>query len=221
MLITAMDIDPGDEQDFNRWYDKEHLAERVAITGFLEARRLVAVSASPKYLNFYSTEAIETFTGPAYRKALQSQTAWSLRNLERFRNPLRAIARITASHGQGRGGAVAFVRIRPAPGRAEPVRRALEQRLGETVDLDRIISAHLLESDPELSKPLPPFDADTAGSADWYVVVEGTDPETVQRVGSERFAGAASSDSELVSFGTYRHMWDLSKADLGDVAASR
>jgi hypothetical protein len=42
MLLTSMDIDPSDEADFNRWYDREHLEERVAIAGFLEARRYVA-----------------------------------------------------------------------------------------------------------------------------------------------------------------------------------
>ena len=41
MLVTSMDIDESDEQEFNRWYDREHLAERVTIDGFLEARRYV------------------------------------------------------------------------------------------------------------------------------------------------------------------------------------
>ena len=36
MLITSMDVDAADEEDFNIWYDREHLAERVAIDGFLE-----------------------------------------------------------------------------------------------------------------------------------------------------------------------------------------
>ena len=42
MLLTSMDIDAADEAEFNRWYDREHLEERVAIDGFLEARRYVA-----------------------------------------------------------------------------------------------------------------------------------------------------------------------------------
>jgi hypothetical protein len=46
MLLTSMDIDPSDEAEFNRWYDREHLEERVAIDGFLEARRYVARNAS-------------------------------------------------------------------------------------------------------------------------------------------------------------------------------
>ena len=49
MLLTSMDVDAADEAEFNRWYDREHLEERVAIEGFLEARRYVANKASPKY----------------------------------------------------------------------------------------------------------------------------------------------------------------------------
>ena len=55
MLLTSMDIDAEDEADFNRWYDREHLRERVAIEGFLEARRYIAHQGSPKYLCLYST----------------------------------------------------------------------------------------------------------------------------------------------------------------------
>ena len=51
MLLTSMDIDASDEAEFNRWYDREHLEERVAIPGFLEARRYIAQQASPKYLS--------------------------------------------------------------------------------------------------------------------------------------------------------------------------
>jgi len=31
MLITAMDADPAEEEDFSKWYDREHIVERVAI----------------------------------------------------------------------------------------------------------------------------------------------------------------------------------------------
>ena len=74
MLLTSMDIDPSDEAEFNRWYDREHLGERVAIPGFLEARRYVAHDGQPKYLSLYSTETFEVLDSPAYRTALASQT---------------------------------------------------------------------------------------------------------------------------------------------------
>src|SRR5258705_519103 len=35
MLLTSMDIDASDEAEFNRWYDREHLEERVAIDGII------------------------------------------------------------------------------------------------------------------------------------------------------------------------------------------
>ena len=47
MLITWMDIDPAEEADFNLWYDREHLAERVGIEGFVEARRWIAADEQP------------------------------------------------------------------------------------------------------------------------------------------------------------------------------
>src|SRR3977135_724631 len=113
MLLTSMDVDPADEPEFNRWYDREHLEERVAIDGFLEARRYVAHAASPKYLSLYSTDTFEVLDSPAYRKALANQTEWSKANISRFRNMIRAVARITLSRGQGRGAALGTVRLRP------------------------------------------------------------------------------------------------------------
>ena len=59
MLLTSMNVDAADEAEFNRWYDREHLEERVAIPGFLEARRYVAHDGNPKYLSLYSTETFE------------------------------------------------------------------------------------------------------------------------------------------------------------------
>ena len=77
MLLTSMNIDAVYEAEFNRWYDREHLEERVAIDGFLEARRYVAHDGNPKYLSLYSTETFEVLDSPAYRTALANQTAWS------------------------------------------------------------------------------------------------------------------------------------------------
>ena len=104
---------PSDEAEFNRWYDREHLEERVAIDGFLEARRYVAHDGKPKYLSLYSTATFEVLDSPAYRTALANQTAWSKANIARFKNMIRAVARITISRGVGRGAALGIVRLRP------------------------------------------------------------------------------------------------------------
>src|ERR1700720_4096063 len=128
MLLTSMDIDPSHEAEFNRWYDREHLEERVAIDGFLEARRYVAHQGSPKYLGLYSTETFEVLDSPAYRKALANQTDWSRKTIARFKNMIRAVARVTISHGVGRGAALGIIRLRPYAGGEDKLREALREK---------------------------------------------------------------------------------------------
>jgi hypothetical protein len=215
MLMTSMDIDASHEAEFNHWYDREHLAERVAIDGFVEARRYVAVNAAPKYLGLYATATFEVLDSPAYRTALANQTPWSLQNIGRFQNMLRAVARITVSRGQGRGAALGLVRIRPADGDREALRQGIAAAL-DPGDLPSIISMHLMESDPRLSRPLTDDPAAPNPAArDWYVMIDGTDVDAVARVMAGRFdAAIASGGATLISEGTYRLMWDLAKADL-------
>src|SRR3954447_14686767 len=143
MLLTSMDIDPANEAEFNRWYDREHLEERVAIDGFLEARRYVAHQGSPKYLSLYSTESFDVLDSPAYRRALANQTDWSRTNIARFKNMIRAVARITLSRGQGRGAALGIIRLRPV-GDLDGLRAGVKDQL-DPQRLDGIISMHLIE----------------------------------------------------------------------------
>src|SRR3954470_5037644 len=150
MLLTSMDIDPAHEADFNRWYDREHLQERVAIGGFIEARRYVAHQGHPKYLSLYSTEAFEVLDSAAYRAALANPTGWSTATMARFKNMIRAVARITISRGQGRGAALGIVRLRQGNDR---LREALMDKL-DPAALDGIVSMHLIEADPVLSRPI-------------------------------------------------------------------
>jgi hypothetical protein len=213
MLLTSMDIDPADEADFNRWYDREHLEERVAIDGFLEARRYIAHQGSPKYLCLYSTATFEVLDSPTYRTVLQNPTDWSSANFVRFKNMIRAVARITISRGNGRGGALGIIRLRPAPDGKDKLRTALQGAL-DPGTLDGIIAMHLIENDPVLSKPItadPPVS--DSGSGDWFVLIDGTDVKAVGALIVSRFIGLIAP-SELVSTGTYTLMWDLAKSDI-------
>jgi hypothetical protein len=215
MLLTSMDIDPADEADFNRWYDREHLLERVAIEGFLEARRYLAHHGSPKYLCLYSTATFEVLDSPTYRTALMNPTEWSKKSLARFKNMIRAVARITISRGQGRGAALGIIRLRPAAGGADELRAALRERL-DPEKLDGIISMHLIENDPVLSRPItddPPVS--DPGAGDWFVLIDATDVNAVAAAKAARFTGKAAFEGGMqVSAGSYHLMWDLAKSDL-------
>ncbi|WGD54348.1 hypothetical protein QA641_10835 [Bradyrhizobium sp. CB1650] len=215
MLLTSMDIDAADEADFNRWYDREHLEERVAIEGFLEARRYVAHAANPKYLCLYSTATLDVLDSPAYRARLASPTEWSRQTMARFKNMLRVVARITISNGTGRGAALGVVRLRPRPDDAGAWRDALREKLAPETR-DGIISMHLLESEPELSGATAEIPATrNEGARDWFVLIDGTQVSAVSTVIAERFTGPAAAPFPLpVSVGTYCLIWDLAKSDI-------
>jgi hypothetical protein len=218
MLLTSMDIDPSDEAEFNRWYDREHLLERVAIAGFLEARRYIAHEGRPKYLSLYSTETFEVLDSPAYRTALANQTDWSKAVIARFGNMIRAVARITISHGQGRGAALGVVRLRPLAGGKDELRDALRDRL-DPKTIDGIISMHLIESDPALSRPITDSpSASDSGAGDWFVLIDGTDVNAITAALGNSFTDAATlKATSVVSTGVYRLMWDLAKSEISGV----
>jgi hypothetical protein len=214
MLLTSMDVDAADEAEFNRWYDREHLEERVAISGFLEARRYVAHHASPKYLSLYSTATFDVLDSPAYRTALGNQTAWSKANIGRFRNMIRAVARITVSRGTGRGAVLGIIRLRPDATVKDALRATLRDRL-DPKDRDGIISMHLMENDPALSKPLTDNASDSdPGAGDWFVLIDGTDVAAIEAAIAPLIAVFKSA---VISQGIYRLMWDLAKSDISAV----
>lgn len=52
----------GSEDDYNRWYDEEHLGDVCAVPGFVASTRYTAVAASPDappapYLAIYEIDA--------------------------------------------------------------------------------------------------------------------------------------------------------------------
>ena len=78
LLLMMTDIDPANEADFNRWYGEEHLDERMAIPGFISARRFTALEGGPKYLALYDLEIARSASVgalPAYRWT--GKSAWT------------------------------------------------------------------------------------------------------------------------------------------------
>lgn len=92
LLLVMMDVDPDHEADFNRWYEEEHIPERMAIPGFLSARRFEAVEGGPKYLALYELESVDVLESESYRYWYgEGRTEWTRRILERARNYLRNV----------------------------------------------------------------------------------------------------------------------------------
>lgn len=173
MLCIWTDVERQHEDDFNRWYDREHMQERVAIPGFQSARRFGAIDACPRpYLALYYTDNIGVFHSDAYRTAFANQTAWSLENFKRMRGTQRRVGRLRLEAGDGEGGALALFVVPEVKLREPGVQAQLEKMLPALMQEDHVIRTALLETDAGLSTPVT-ADA-TPAPSDAVVMVEAT-----------------------------------------------
>jgi hypothetical protein len=85
LLLTMTEPPAAMEEEFNAWYDTEHLAERLAITGFRSARRWVAdvVPGEGKYLATYELDSPAVLYTPEYLARFEAATPWTRRCLDR------------------------------------------------------------------------------------------------------------------------------------------
>ena len=155
-------------------------------------------------------DRFEALSSPAYKTVLANQTDWSKKHISRFRNFGRVVGRVSASRGQGRGAVLGVVRLRPGAASNDALRTRLSALLDPGM-LHGIISLHLVESDPELSRNLNKPDEPNPGAGDWYVLIDGTEPAAVRNLIDSRFKAPGAS---VVSTGIYRLMWDLARSDL-------
>ena len=74
LLMVWADVPADKEAEFNRWYNEEHLAERLAIAGFLSGARYEAVKGGPKHLAVYELESPAVLESEAYKKVQANPT---------------------------------------------------------------------------------------------------------------------------------------------------
>jgi hypothetical protein len=118
MLAVWTDIDPALEADFNEWYWREHLPERLAVPGFRYGRRYRAIAGSPRYFACYELDGIEILASPAYLARLNQPTSWTERVMRGFRNTVRAGFEIAASRGEVSGAVLLSLRLSPRADKA-------------------------------------------------------------------------------------------------------
>ena len=80
LLMVWCDVPADKEPDFNRWYNEEHLAERMSVPGFLSAARYEAVKGGPKHLAYYELESPAVLETAAYKKVSENPTPWTKRS---------------------------------------------------------------------------------------------------------------------------------------------
>ena len=80
LLIAGFDYSTIAEDEFNAWYDTEHIPERMAVNGFINAQRWIGTDNSKFALATYDLENVRVLEDPAYyiRKA-EGKSPWSRR----------------------------------------------------------------------------------------------------------------------------------------------
>lgn len=118
-----MHIDPAGEADFNAWYPRQHLPERLSVPGFLRGRRYAAVGEAPPYFTLYEVETPAVLGSAPYLERLNDPTDWTRRTLPSFRVMVRnAYALLAASAPDRAQRHLLTVRIKPDSGRGPAVR---------------------------------------------------------------------------------------------------
>jgi hypothetical protein len=96
-VTVWLHVPPEREEEFNAWYNLQHIAQVVNIPGFTAARRYAADGQVPKYLAWYEAVDEHVEPGPGFTQIVQHPTPWSLRirrfyGENRFRNNYRMVS---------------------------------------------------------------------------------------------------------------------------------
>ncbi|KAI8989214.1 hypothetical protein BD414DRAFT_329741 [Trametes punicea] len=95
LSIVEVDVKPdqGAEEDFNKWYDEEHIPMFAKIPGWVRSRRFVLVDAGaigtdatdekpPKYIAIHEWEGPEALRTQDFKAAIE--TEWAKRCFQKF-----------------------------------------------------------------------------------------------------------------------------------------
>ena len=84
--MALMEPASGREDEFNDWYDLEHIPMMAGVPGMATAVRFVAAEGWPRYLAAYDLTEFAVLRSPGYRAVTGSAfTPWSRRNLSAVR----------------------------------------------------------------------------------------------------------------------------------------
>jgi hypothetical protein len=90
VLIAAMDFSNVAEDEFNDWYDTEHIPERQRVPGFLICQRWIGADNPKQSVATYDLDNVSVLQGPAYRAiGGENLSPWSKRVTARVQRLVR------------------------------------------------------------------------------------------------------------------------------------
>ena len=159
-LLVTMEPPAAIEEEFNDWYDSEHVPERLAVQGFETATRYVSTAGWPKYCAFYDLSAPEVIDSCGYRAISGDNfSPWTKRMLARVRGFYRTFGE----------------QIHPGAAPTAPATRTLLIRLGNVAAVSEdswVTSARQAFEGHENVRTVRVFRSSAAGGGSLLALVE-------------------------------------------------
>lgn len=214
VMAVWNDLEFGHEAEFEAWYQRQHIPERLRVPGFREARRYVAASGSPRYCAFYWLDDIAVMASPVYLERLAHPTRWTKRMMPRFRAMGRSPCSVTLDRGAGLGGAMTWIAMLDRRGAPRAcIERAFDRAAGDPA----LVRLQLWECEPRIAALVNPeqqLRTHCDQVAEWIVCIEATTESAVQ-VHAASIVEAISPDGQqpqLYCAPAYRLVWRLEAA---------
>ena len=216
MLITFSETPPEVEEDFNEWYNREHIDERVWMPGFHRARRYVDANSNAdiKYFATYETDKVEDLADPEYMELLKDQSDWSKKVMSTFTKFDRITANVTIDLSHGFGGACLAARFFPGIGIMSKLRDNLAEKiLPNIVSTPGIIGAVLVENNLSVvneGRRAQGMEIPENETPEWIILIEAQDNKVLSNH-ANKLIEAGLSEFELepsdINIGVYNLMF--------------
>lgn len=124
-----------DRAEYEHWHAFEHVPERTALPGFVEAERYRSTDAARSYFTLYRLASLGALESPMYRDVFTNPTPWSARMRKTLSDFYRLPCQQAGLHGTSRAPRLATLRWRsnavglPAPLNAWLAEQVLHGRL--------------------------------------------------------------------------------------------
>ncbi len=174
----------GQESALDAWYDREHHAERIAIPGFLRARRYVNLGQGPRTFSRYDVVDVGVLASAPYLAALDGPSPWSQRMFPHYRGTVRGAFEVKGRRGSADGDVVATLRFPSDPSEATDTSMtagaSLLDALAEAPGVLRA-EAWLVNARVTSAKTLEKALRTTADACPpWALVIDGSSAEALQ-----------------------------------------
>lgn len=167
--------------EYEHWHTFEHVPERTALPGFLDAERYRSTDPARSYFTLYRLAALDALDSPLYRDVFTHPTPWSARMRATLSDFYRLPCRQAGVHGLSRAPRLATLRWRS---NAHGLTAKLNEWLAEQVLHGRLVHAEWGWAPPTEAYWKPNHASDGVGGegAEHTAMLQHFDPLSLEAV---------------------------------------